>query len=145
LIRKLGIAAAVVLAVVLTTALVSAGNAHFVGQPKIMVSGNTVTVSGKVAGLGNIPQIHVEVSGDAECVNRGNHNPNADNKDEFSASGDFPVQNGKALFSIDLTATFKPDCTPPMRVEWSNISITVTADDGTFLTFPKDTDGGQDR
>jgi hypothetical protein len=134
--RKFGIFIAVFTLLAITVSIVSAGNAHFIGAPKISVSGNTVTVSGKVAGLGNIPQIHVEVSGDAECVNRGNKNPNADNKDEFSASGDFPVQNGKANFSVLLSATFQPDCTPPMRVEWSNISIVVTAADGTFLTFP---------
>ncbi len=111
--RKLGIGLAVLTAMVLSVSLVAPGNAHFVGTPKISISGNTVTVSGKVAGLGNVPQIHVEVSGDAECVNRGNKNPNADDEDEFSASGDFPVQNGKALFSLDLTATFQPDYTPP--------------------------------
>jgi hypothetical protein len=134
--RKIGILFSVFGALALTATLVAAGNAHFVGTPKITVSGNTVTVSGKVAGLGNIPQIHVSVSGDAQCVNPGKKEPAADNKDEFSADGDFPVQNGKALFSLDLTATFQPDCTPPMTVSWSNITITVTADDGTFLTYP---------
>ncbi|HEX6127816.1 MAG TPA: hypothetical protein VF071_02220 [Candidatus Limnocylindria bacterium] len=134
--RKIGISIAVLTAMALTVSIVAAGNAHFVGTPKITVSGNTVTVSGKVAGLGNIPQIHVEVSGDAQCVNPGKKEPKADNKDEFSADGDFPVQNGKANFSLDLTATFQPDCTPPMTVSWSNISITVTAPDGTFLTYP---------
>lgn len=134
--RKVGILIAVFSALVVIASTVSAGNAHFVGTPQISVSGNTVTVSGKVAGLGNVPQINVTVSGDAECVNRGNKNPNADNKDTFSAQGTFPVQNGKANFSLMLSATFQPDCTPPMRVEWSNISIVVTAADGTFLTYP---------
>jgi hypothetical protein len=134
--RKFGVGLAVVSALVLIVTTVSAGNAHFVGSPQISVSGNTVTVSGKVAGLGNVPQIDVTVSGDAACVNRGNKNPSAENKDSFSASGQFPVQNGKANFSLSLSATFQPDCTPPMRVEWSNISIVVTAADGTFLTFP---------
>jgi hypothetical protein len=134
--RKIGILVAVLSALVMIASTVSAGNAHFVGTPQIQVSGNTVTVSGKVAGLGNVPQIDVTVSGDAACVNRGNKNPSAENKDSFSASGQFPVQNGKALFSLSLSATFQPDCTPPMRVEWSNISIVVTAADGTLLTFP---------
>lgn len=136
MIRKLGISIAVAGLLVGTVAIASAGNAHFVGTPQISVSGNTVTVSGKVAGLGNIPQINVSVSGDAECVNRGNKNPSAENKDTFAAQGSFPVQNGKANFSLTLSASFQPDCTPPMRVEWSNISIVVTANDGTFLTFP---------
>jgi hypothetical protein len=113
-----------------------AGNAHFVGTPSITVSGNTVTVSGKVAGLGNIEQIDVEVSGDAACVNPGSKKPKAANKQSFSSTSTEPVQNGKANFSDTLTATFSPDCTPPMSVEWSNISIHVTAVDGTDLTFP---------
>jgi hypothetical protein len=134
--RKAGILVSVSAALVLIVSTVAAGNAHFVGTPQISVSGNSVTVSGKVAGLGNVPQIDVTVSGDAACVNRGNKNPSAENKDTFSADGTFPVQNGKANFSLSLSATFQPDCTPPMRVEWSNISIVVTAADGTFLTFP---------
>jgi hypothetical protein len=35
------------------------------------------------------------------------------------------VQNGKADFSITLTATFQPDCTPPMTLVWSNVTISV--------------------
>ena len=114
----------------------SAGNAHFVGVPSITQSGNEVTFSGKVAGLGNVPQIHVEVTGDAQCVNRGSNKPQASNKASFSASGDFPVQNGKSLFALALEAQFQPDCSPPMRVEWSNLQVTVTAADGTFLQYP---------
>jgi hypothetical protein len=75
------------------------------------------------------------LTADAACINPGNQHPNGANKESFSAEGDFPVQNGRAEFSLDLTATFQPDCTPPMTVEWSNISITVTAP-GVSLTFP---------
>ena len=59
--------------------------------------------------------------------------PKASNKQSISSTEDVPVQNGKALFSSDLTATFQPDCTPPMTVEFSNVVVTVTAADGTFL------------
>jgi hypothetical protein len=130
--RSLGVFAFIVLSAV----SLIAGNAHFVGVPQLSAVESSLLASGKVAGLGNIPQIHVEVSGDASCVNRGNKNPSAENKDSFSAGGDFPVQNGKALFLIEVEATFQPDCSPPMRVVWSNVRITVTAEDGTFLQFP---------
>jgi hypothetical protein len=116
--------------------LVYAGNAHFVGLPSITQSDSTVFISGKVAGLGNVPQIDVQVSGFAECVNRGKNKPSADNKDAFSANGSFPVQNGKANFQLSMDASFTPDCAPPMVVEWSDIRIVVTAADGTFLQFP---------
>jgi len=137
MLRKTGIGLTAMLAVVLATTLVAAvSNAHFVGTPTLTSSGTTATASGKVAGLGNVEQIHVTVSGDAACINPGSKHPKAANKESFSAEGDFPVQNGKANFSISLTATFQPDCTPPMTVVWSNLSVTVTADDGTFLQFP---------
>ena len=134
--RKVGILVAVFTALVVIVSTVAAGNAHFVGTPQLSSSGNTATASGKVAGLGNIDQIQVTVSGDASCINRGNKNPSAENKDTFSASGTFPVQNGKALFSLGLSATFQPDCTPPMRVEWSNLSVIVSVGGEVILTYP---------
>jgi hypothetical protein len=119
----------VVVAALMTAGAAVAGvtGAHFVGSPTASISGNTLTVAGKVAGLGAVEQINVTVTADAACINPGSHKPKAANKESFSAMGDFPVQNGKAEFSLDLTATFQPDCTPPMTVVWSNIVITVTA------------------
>jgi hypothetical protein len=137
MLRKTGIGITAALAVVLTTALVAAvSNAHFVGTPTINESGNTVTASGKVAGLGNVEVITVTVSGDAACINPGAKHPKAANKESFSDTENVPVQNGKATFRLTLTATFQPNCSPPMTVDWSNVSITVTAADGTFLRFP---------
>ena len=120
---------AALFAALMTAGVAVAGvtGAHFVGSPTAITSGNTLTAAGKVAGLGAVEQINVTVTADAACINPGNKKPQAANKESFSASGDFPVQNGKALFSLDLTATFQPDCTPPMTVVWSNIVITVTA------------------
>jgi hypothetical protein len=132
-IRKVGIVAAVLTVLALTVSMVAAGNAHFVGAPSISISGNTATVSGKIAGLGNISQINVVVTADAQCVNPGSHKPSAENKQAFSADGDFPVQNGKAEFSVTLTANMQPSCTGPMTIEWSNIVISVYDADGNQL------------
>lgn len=128
--------ASLVVAFAAMTGIAFAGKAHFVGSPSIVVGNDTVSVSGKVAGLGNVPQIDVTVSGDAACINPGGQDPAAANKETFEAEGSFPVQNGKAYFNLDLEATFQPHCSPPMSVVWTNIHITVTADDGTFLIFP---------
>ena len=123
-----------VLLTALVAALMTAGvavagvtGAHFVGSPTASTSGNTLTVAGKVAGLGAVEQIHVTITADAACINPGQNHPKAANKASVSAGGDFPVQNGKAEFSISGTATFQPDCTPPMTVQFSNIIVTVTA------------------
>jgi hypothetical protein len=104
-----------------------AGSPHFVSNTVTATrDGNTLTVSGKEAGLGDESQVHIVVNATAQCINPGDHHPKAANKESVSASGDFPVQNGKAEFSLSLTATFQPDCTPPMTVVYTNVSVTDT-------------------
>jgi hypothetical protein len=67
-----------------------------------------------------------EVAGTAEepatalCINPGGHHPKAVNKESVNAEGDFPVQNGKADFMLSVTATFQPECSPPMTVEFTD-------------------------
>jgi len=101
-----------------------AGSPHFVGDPTISVSGNTLTVSAKEAGLGNEDQIHVVLSADASCINGGGKNPKAANKDSFNAAGDFPVQNGKSNYTLTVTASFDPSCSPPMTVDFTRVTLT---------------------
>src|SRR5512133_1728830 len=83
-----------------------AGNPHFVDVIATQ-SGNTLTVSGKEAGLGNETQVHIEVTATALCINNGGKHPKAVNKTSVNAAGDFPVQNGKAEFSLTLTAVLQ--------------------------------------
>jgi len=104
-----------------------AGSPHFIQSAfTVDVSGNTVTVSGKEAGLGDETQIHVVLSATAQCVNPGNNKPQASNKQSLNAAGDFPVQNGKADFTLSVTASFQPNCSPPMSVVFSDIVVTDT-------------------
>lgn len=110
-----------------------AGSPHFVGTPTYTTTDSTATVSGKVAGLGDETQIHVEATAEVACLNPGQQFPQADNKDEVGAGGDFPVQNGKAYFSLTLTADFQPKCSPPMTLVWGPATITVSGD--SFSTF----------
>ena len=105
-----------------------AGSPHFVGTPTITRSGDALTVSGKVAGLGDETQINVAVTADVACVNPGNNEPKAENKGATIAEGTFPVQNGKANFSVTGTGTTSPDCSPPMTLRYSNVVVTVSGD-----------------
>jgi hypothetical protein len=66
------------------------------------------------------------VTATAACINPGDHHPKAANNESFSAEGTFPVQNGKANFSLTVTATFQPDCSPPMTVVFSDVVVTDT-------------------
>ena len=104
-----------------------AGSPHFVDSTvTATTSGDSLIVSGKEAGLGDEAQIHIVVTATALCINGGGNHPKAVNKSDVSAAGDFPVQNGKANFSLTLTATFQPPCSPPMTVQWTNITVTDT-------------------
>lgn len=117
---------AAVAVLVLSSQAVLAGSPHFVGAVTVARDGNTLTISGKEAGLGNEEQVHIVVTATAQCINPGDHHPKADNKQSVSAEGDFPVQNGKANFELTLTATFQPDCTPPMTLVFTNVTVTDT-------------------
>jgi len=102
-----------------------AGSPHFVDDTVTATrTDNSLEVSGKEAGLGDEDQVHIVVSATAECINPGSHHPKAANKASFSAEGDFPVQNGKANFSLTLTATFQPQCSPPMTVRFGDVTVT---------------------
>jgi hypothetical protein len=85
-----------------------------------------LTVSGKEAGLGNEEQVHVVVTATALCINGGGKHPKAVNKASVSAEGTFPVQNGKADFTLSVTATFQPSCSPPMTVQFTDVTVTDT-------------------
>jgi hypothetical protein len=104
----------------LTVPAAQAGSPHFVGTPVVTTSGDTITVTAKEAGLGDEPQIHVALSGTAECVNGGGHNPQAANKTSFTQGTDVPVQNGQATYTITATAAFSPACNPPMTVVFTS-------------------------
>ncbi|MDO7869429.1 hypothetical protein [Nocardioides jiangxiensis] len=125
------IARVLLLPVLLISALVAgpawAGSAHFVkSATSVSIDGATITVSGKEAGLGDETQVHIVLTATASCINPGDHHPKAANKASVTVAGDFPVQNGRAEFTLTGTASFQPDCTPPMTVVWSPIMITDT-------------------
>lgn len=124
--RRLLVLAVIVFAAVAVAVPVAwAGNPHFVSVTATRTD-NSLTVEGKEAGLGNESQVHIEVTATAECINPGGHHPKAVNKESVSSEGDFPVQNGKAIFSLTLTASFQPECSPPMTVRFSNVVVEDT-------------------
>src|SRR6266566_8143695 len=81
-----------------------AGSPHFVGAPTATRTDNTLTVSGKEAGLGDEEAVNIVVTATAECINGGGKHPKAVNKGSFSTAEEVPVQNGKANFTLEVTA-----------------------------------------
>jgi hypothetical protein len=133
--KRYVVLAALIGAVAAISAVASAGSPHQVGTCTATQSGNTLTISGcKEAGLGDESQINVTISADALCINGGSNHPKAVNKASVSSNLVVPVQNGKANFDATLTATFSPDCSPPMTVQFTNISIVDTTN-GITLVF----------
>ena len=102
-----------------------AGSPHFVSVDAER-DGNSLTVSGKEAGLGGESFVHIEVSATANCINPGGHGPKAANKQSLNSAEDVPVQNGKAVFSLTVTASFQPECSPPMTVTFTNVTVADT-------------------
>ena len=123
--KRYAVVAALVGAIAAVSAVAFAGSPHFV-TADVTRDGNTLTANFKEAGLGNEPQVHVVLSATALCINPGSKHPKAANKESVSAEGTFPVQNGKAEGSLTLTATFQPDCTPPMTVQFTDVKLTDT-------------------
>ena len=128
--KVLLMAIAVFTVLMLTATAAWAGSPHFVSNSitktvsTTNTTGDTLTVTGKEAGLGDESQIQVQVTATALCINGGGNHPKAVNKASFSATDTFPVQNGKANFSLTLLAVFSPSCSPPMTVQWQDIVIT---------------------
>ncbi len=135
MLRLLITLAAVVVTASLAVSAAVAGSPHFVGSPTFSISGNTATVNAKEAGLGG-ESIDVTLSGTAECINNGGKHPKAVNKTGFSSTETVPVHNGQATYTIQATATFSPDCSPPMTVQFTSLVLTDTTNNLSVTLIP---------
>ena len=87
-----------------------AASPHFVGTPTATVSGNSLTVSFKAAGLGNETSVPITLSGNvvvsSRCYTKSGNKPQAANKQEtihVNQTQDFPVRNGQTTGSFTVT------------------------------------------
>jgi hypothetical protein len=133
---RLGLVLATIAAAFTLATPAWAGSAHFVtSATAISRTDNTLTVSGKSAGLGDESQIHLVLTTTAACINPGNQDPAAANKQSLSVAADFPVQNGHSDWSLSVTATLQPSCSPPMTIVFSDVMVTDTTN-GLVLNVP---------
>jgi len=132
--RVLALLAIPFAALLATASPAFAGSAHFTDSTVTATrTGDTLTVTGKEAGLGGELQVHITATATAACINPGSNHPQAGNKETVTAVGDFPVQNGHADFTLDLAAVFQPSCSPPMTVVFSGVAVTDTTNDVTAV------------
>lgn len=113
----LGIAVSAFVAIALSAGPVLAANPHWIGTPTKTVSGDTLTVRFKAAGLGNQSTVDFTLMASAttfsRCYNKGGNKPQAANKREtatLSTTETFPVRNGQTTGTMTLTA-------PPSTLE----------------------------
>jgi len=133
-------AVAFVIALAISLAVIAnatAGSPHFINSAFTLTqTGNTITVTGKEAGLGDELQVDLVLTATAECINPGGNHPKAGNKENVSFAESVPVQNGKADFTgpyaLTVTASFSPECSPPMTVNFTNVTVTDTTNGLTF-------------
>jgi hypothetical protein len=131
--RVMFVAMAVLAMLALAMSAAWAGSPHFTSVD-VTRTGDQLCASGKEAGLGDETQVTIVLSATASCINPGQKHPKAENKESLSAADDVPVQNGKAEFGTEfgedalcVTATFQPDCTPPMTVVFTNVTVCDTS------------------
>jgi len=133
------------------TSVALGASPHFVTGPTVSKGTNAVTVTAKVAGLGNVPTADFTLSGTATanygCFNKGGNHPSATNKEgpsTISVPGTFPVRNGSTTVRLTLELPASTlSCPPGQHTELMSGSITgltfsgmgLTADLGD-ITFP---------
>ena len=122
---------------VLGVGMAWAGSPHFVSCG-LSISEGMVCIAAKEAGLGNETQIQVTLIGSAHCQNPGGNAPSAQNKVDFVEESTEPVQNGKALYELCATPSFKPSCSPPMTVV---VDTVVLFDSTNGISCTLDTEG----
>ena len=140
--RGLMIGAAAFAAVALAATPVLAANPHWIGTPTKTVSGNTLTVSFKAAGLGNVPTADFTLSATAttfsRCYTKSNNKPQAANKREtssLSTTQTFPVRNGQTTGKLTLTAPPSTlECPPGQKVVVESVSFSNVSISGMGLT-----------
>ena len=133
--RVLLVLTIIVAALALAVPVAHAGSPHFVGTPTLNQTGDTLTATFKIAGLGNEDQT-ITLSGVVQCVNGGGNDPQADNKRSTIASEVFSPKNGNIVGSLsgDLGG-IDPDCAPPMTLDARNLVLSVEPA-GISYTFP---------
>ena len=122
-----------VLAVAFAPAAV-ASSPHYIKGPTATVSGNSLTVSWKAAGLGNtIDSVDFNLTGTAnvssQCFTRSGNPVNGVPKSEqvdVNVSGDFPVRNGSVTGSLTVSPLSTLTCTGNQRVVIQDVSFDLT-------------------
>jgi hypothetical protein len=131
--RSLFVTLAAFFALTLGASAALADNPHFIGTPTATVSGNTLTVNFKAAGLGTGDYADFTLTGSVDvfsrCYNKGGNKPQADNKQEtisVNQAGTFPVRGGQTTGSFTVTPLSTLTCPGNQVVVIESVSYDLT-------------------
>ena len=140
--RIFTVIAAVFAVLLFGTTAAQAGNPHVVKGPDASVSGNTLTVTASIAGLGNVPSATFSLDGtvsvSSRCYTKSGNTPQAANKQEniaVNATDTFPVRNGRTNVSFSVTPLSTLKCPGGQRVVIEDVSFDLTLS-GEGLSIP---------
>ena len=124
---KLIIPVAAALFALALVAPVAAANPHFVSGPTFTTNGGRLTVSGKLAGLGNKDvTIIVEATGVTTCTNRGGNVPPGQTETVSGRISNLRPENGNVVFSVTTASVSNPcpkSMTPTTRFTSAKITV----------------------
>ena len=110
-----------------------AASPHVVKGPDVTTSGNTLTITASIAGLGNVETADFTLSGTVDvssrCYTRSGNKPQAANKQEtinVSESGTFPVRNGRTNVSFEISPLSTLKCPPGQVTVIESVSYHLT-------------------
>ena len=118
-----------------------AANAHWVTGPTVSTTNNSLTVSGKAAGLGKTTQtadfaLTGTVSVSSRCYTRSGNKPQAANKQEnisVNQSGSFNIKNGTVSPTFTVTPLSTLRCPGGQNVVVESVSYNLWL---TSVSFP---------
>jgi len=122
-----------------------ADSPHFVGTPTASVSGNSLIVSFKAAGLGTGNYAAFSLTGTVDvssrCYTKSGNKPQAANKQEsisVNQNGNFPVSHGQTTGSFTVTPLSTLSCPGGQTVVIESISynLTLSGPGGITATLP---------
>ena len=127
--RRLRFAPAALLLTLALAGTALAANAHLIGSVGVSTSGNTLTITASIAGLGNVPTASFNLSGTVDvssrCYTRKGNTPQAANKQEsitVDSDKTFPVKNGRTDVSFAITPLSTLTCPGGQHVVVESIS-----------------------
>ena len=111
----------------------AATSPHFIGTPSLTQDGNSIVISFKAAGLGNVTEATFDLTGSVDvfsrCYNRGGNKPQADNKQEtliVNRTQTFPVRNGQTTGGFTITPLSTLTCPGNQVVVVESVTYDLT-------------------